>query len=131
MAVAGNLSIADLVAFFLYLDNFYQPVRTLGNSMEAVTEAMAGFERLAEILTVEPEIASPKVPIPPLPKPVRGEVRFDHVNFHYIEGEDVLKDINITVPAGTSLALVGPTGVGKSTFASLIPPAFTTPSADA
>ena len=120
MAVAGNLSIADLVAFFLYLDNFYQPVRTLGNSMEAVTEAMAGFERLAEILTVEPEIASPKVPIP-LPKPVRGEVRFDHVNFHYIEGEDVLKDINITVPAGTSLALVGPTGVGKSTFASLIP----------
>ncbi len=72
MAVAGNLSIADLVAFFLYLDNFYQPVRTLGNSMEAVTEAMAGFERLAEILTVEPEIASPKVPIPPLPKPVRG-----------------------------------------------------------
>ena len=48
-------------------------------------------------------------------------MRFDHVNFHYIEGEDVLKDINITVPAGTSLALVGPTGVGKSTFASLIP----------
>ncbi len=69
MAVAGNLSIADLVAFFLYLDNFYQPVRTLGNSMEAVTEAMAGFERLAEILTVEPEIASPKVPIPPCLNP--------------------------------------------------------------
>ncbi len=120
MAVAGTLSIADLVAFFLYLDNFYQPVRTLGNSMEAVTEAMAGFERIAEILTVEPEIASPKNPIP-LPKPVQGEVRFDHVNFHYIEGEEVLIDIDLTVPAGTSLALVGPTGVGKTTFASLIP----------
>ena len=120
MAVGGSLSIADLVAFFLYLDNFYQPVRTLGNSMEAVTEAMAGFERIAEILTIEPEIASPKNPIP-LPKPVQGEVRFDHVYFHYLEGEDVLIDIDLTVPAGTSLALVGPTGVGKTTFASLIP----------
>ncbi|NLA79992.1 MAG: ABC transporter ATP-binding protein [Chloroflexi bacterium] len=120
MAGGGSLSIADLVAFFLYLDNFYQPVRTLGNSMEAVTEAMAGFERIAEILTIEPEIASPKNPIP-LPKPVQGEVRFDHVYFHYLEGEDVLIDIDLTVPAGTSLALVGPTGVGKTTFASLIP----------
>jgi ATP-binding cassette subfamily B protein/subfamily B ATP-binding cassette protein MsbA len=62
MAIAGTLSIADLVAFFLYLDSFYTPVRSLGNSMEAVQESLAGFERIADILTVSPEITSPANP---------------------------------------------------------------------
>ena len=120
MAIAGTLSIADLVAFFLYLDSFYTPVRSLGNSMEAVQESLAGFERIAEILTVSPEIASPAKPHQ-FPTPIQGHVRFENVSFHYNEGEEVLQDINLDIPAGKTIALVGPTGVGKTTLVSLIP----------
>ncbi|MEL7625409.1 MAG: ABC transporter ATP-binding protein [Anaerolineaceae bacterium] len=120
MAIGGTLSIADLVAFFLYLDSFYTPVRTLGNSMEAVQESLAGFERIADILTVSPEIASPENPHI-FNEPVQGSIRFEDVNFHYVEGEEVLKDVNLDIPAGHTIALIGPTGVGKTTLVSLIP----------
>lgn len=120
MAIGGTLSIADLVAFFLYLDSFYTPVRNLGNSMEAVQESLAGFERIADILIVPPEIASPAEPHE-FPEPIRGNVRFENVGFHYNPGEEVLTDINLEIPAGSTIALVGPTGVGKTTLVSLIP----------
>jgi ATP-binding cassette subfamily B protein/subfamily B ATP-binding cassette protein MsbA len=120
MAIAGTLSIADLVAFFLYLDSFYTPVRSLGNSMEAVQESLAGFERISDILTVSPEIISP--PDPHLfADPIQGHIRFEDVCFHYIEGEEVLTDINVDIQAGSTVALVGPTGVGKTTLVGLIP----------
>ena len=120
MAINGTLSIADLVAFFLYLDSFYTPVRNLGNSMEAVQESLAGFERIADILTVSPEITSPAHPHN-FPEPIQGNIRFEDVAFHYIEGEEVLKDINLDIRAGSTIALIGPTGVGKTTLVSLIP----------
>ena len=120
MAISGTLSIANLVAFFLYLDSFYTPVRNLGNSMEAVQESLAGFERIADILTVSPEIASPAEPHA-FQQPIQGNVRFENVHFFYNQGEDVLTDINLDVPAGSTVALVGPTGVGKTTLVSLIP----------
>lgn len=120
MAIGGTLSIADLVAFFLYLDSFYTPVRNLGNSMEAVQESLAGFERIADILIVPPEIASPAEPHE-FPEPIHGNVRFENVGFHYNPGEEVLTDINLEIPAGKTIALVGPTGVGKTTLVSLIP----------
>ena len=120
MAITGTLSIANLVAFFLYLDSFYTPVRNLGNSMEAVQESLAGFERIADILTVSPEITSPAHPHN-FPEPIQGNIRFEDVAFHYIEGEEVLKDINLDILAGSTIALIGPTGVGKTTLVSLIP----------
>jgi len=120
MAIAGTLSIANLVAFFLYLDSFYTPVRSLGNSMEAVQESLAGFERIAEILTVSPEIANPDEPHIFM-EPIQGNVGFENVRFYYNQGEDVLTDIILDVPAGSTVALVGPTGVGKTTLVSLIP----------
>lgn len=120
MAIAGTLSIANLVAFFLYLDSFYTPVRSLGNSMEAVQESLAGFERIADILTVSPEIASPTDPHV-FTEPIKGHVNLKNVYFHYNEGEDVLTDIELDIPAGSTVALVGPTGVGKTTLISLIP----------
>lgn len=120
MAIAGTLTIADLVAFFLYLDSFYTPVRSLGNSMEAVQESLAGFERIADILTVSPEITSPANPHTFI-EPIQGHIRLEDVCFHYTEGEEVLTTINLDIQAGTTVALVGPTGVGKTTLVSLIP----------
>lgn len=120
MAIAGTLTIADLVAFFLYLDSFYTPIRSLGNSMEAVQESLAGFERIAEILTVSPEITSPANPHTFI-EPIQGHIRLEDVCFHYTEGEEVLTTINLDIQAGTTVALVGPTGVGKTTLVSLIP----------
>jgi ABC-type multidrug transport system fused ATPase/permease subunit len=116
----GALQIADLVAFFLYLDSFYQPVRNLSNAWEGVQQSLAGFERVAEILdeTADvPEPAEPKL----LSQPNRWEIRFENVTFFYNQDEIVLKDINLDIPSGQTVALVGPTGVGKSTLASLIP----------
>jgi len=120
MAISGTLSIADLVAFFLYLDSFYTPVRSLGNSMEAVQESLAGFERIADILTVSPEIASPDDPHI-FSEPIQGNISFENVHFDYNEGESVLTDIDLEIPAGNTVALVGPTGVGKTTLVSLVP----------
>ena len=120
MAMQGSLAIADLVAFFLYLESFYQPIRGLSTAWEAVQESMAGFERVAEVLEETPDVAEPLHSVP-LPQPVAGEIRFESVCFQYNPDEVILKDINLIVPSGSTVALVGPTGVGKSTLASLIP----------
>lgn len=120
MALQGTLPIADLVAFFLYLEMFYQPIRALGMSWEHVQEALAGFDRVSELLSEDPDVQDPEHPIP-LPEPLLGALSFDQVNFSYSNGEMVLKDINLEIPATNVVALVGPTGVGKSTLVSLIP----------
>ncbi|MGQ9778866.1 MAG: ABC transporter ATP-binding protein [Bacillota bacterium] len=108
-----------LVAFLLYLGMFYGPVTSLGRVVEDIQTALAGAERVFEVLDTEPDVKD----LPgarPLPK-VRGTIEFEHVYFAYQPGHPVLEDISFTVPAGTSLALVGPTGVGKTTIISLIP----------
>ncbi|MCJ7694143.1 MAG: ABC transporter ATP-binding protein/permease, partial [Anaerolineaceae bacterium] len=120
LAYQGLLSVADLVAFFLYLESFYQPIRNLGNAWEQVQESMAGFERIAELLTEEVDVSNPKHVIA-LPSSAQGEINFTNVCFKYQEGEPVLKDINLKIEANSVVALVGPTGVGKSTLVSLIP----------
>jgi len=120
MALQGILPIADLVAFFLYLEMFYQPIRALGMSWEQVQEAMAGFDRVSELLSEEPDVTSPPEPTP-TPDPIRGHLQLENVSFSYVDGEKVLEDINLDIPASNVVALVGPTGVGKSTLVSLIP----------
>ena len=120
MALQGVLSVADLVAFFLYLEMFYQPVRALGMSWEHIQESMAGFDRVEELLSEEPDVTNPQNP-EPLPDDLQGHLSFENVSFSYDEGERVLENINLDVPASNVVALVGPTGVGKSTLVSLIP----------
>ncbi|MCD6285161.1 MAG: ABC transporter ATP-binding protein [Anaerolineae bacterium] len=114
------LPLEDLVAFFLYLSAFYQPVRMLSGVWENVQQAMAGAERVSELLDEDPEVVERPDAIV-LPVRAKGELTLTNVSFHYVEGQPVLQDINLPIPAGNVVALVGPTGVGKSTLASLIP----------
>lgn len=120
MALRGSLSIADLVAFFLYLEMFYQPIRALGMSWEQVQEALAGFDRVEELLRESPDVTEPSEPTP-LPEQIRGHISLENVSFSYTDKEIVLRDISLDIPASHVVALVGPTGVGKSTLVSLLP----------
>ncbi|QRN84329.1 ABC transporter ATP-binding protein [Chloroflexota bacterium] len=120
MALMGTLSVPDLVAFFLYLEMFYQPIRALGTSWEQVQESLAGFDRISDLLDEQPEVKSSRQSIA-LSEPVKGTIQLENVSFSYIEGEPVLENINLEIPASNVVALVGPTGVGKSTLVSLIP----------
>jgi ATP-binding cassette subfamily B protein len=114
------LSVADLVAFFLYLDLFYQPVRGLSDSWEQIQSSLAGADRVADLLAEEPELQSSPGAIE-LAERSTGRISFQNVSFSYTEGISVLENISLEIPSRHVIALVGPTGVGKSTFVSLIP----------
>ncbi len=120
LALGGELPIEDLVAFFLYLELFYQPVRHLSHAWEAIQEALAGAERVSELLSEEPDIVDQPNAIE-YPGRARGKIIFDNVSFSYLTDQPVLRNINLKIPAASVVALVGPTGVGKSTLASLVP----------
>jgi ATP-binding cassette, subfamily B, bacterial len=120
MAFQGTLPIADLVAFFLYMDLFYQPVRSLGGAWEAVQNSLAGADRVSELLAEKPELHNAPGAIP-LHEKVQGNMHFENVSFEYTAGDLVLENIDLDIPARSMVALVGPTGVGKSTMVSLIP----------
>jgi ATP-binding cassette subfamily B protein len=120
MALAGTLPVADLVAFFLYLDLFYLPVHNLSAAWEAVQNSLAGADRVSTLLEQEPEPHDDPAAAA-LPRRARGELSFRGVGFGYLPGVPVLEGINLEVPAKSVVALVGPTGVGKSTLVSLIP----------
>ncbi len=120
MALAGTLPVADLVTFFLFLELFYQPVRQLSNAWEQLQEAVAGAERVTELLDETPDIAdAPDAKT--LTGRAEGHLQFENVNFAYQADRPIFENINLDVPAGSMLALVGPTGAGKTTLASLIP----------
>ena len=120
LAFQGILSVADLVAFFLYLDLFYQPIRNLGNAWENIQGALAGADRVGELLEEETEVKD-KPDAVDLSGFVQGKITFQDVSFYYNESEPVLEHINLEIPPRNVVALVGPTGVGKSTLVSLIP----------
>jgi len=120
LALQGVLPVADLVAFFLYLEMFYAPVRSLSGAWEAVQASLAGADRVADLLVQQPETQNFPGAVA-LPGHARGEITFKDVHFEYVSGVTVLEDINLAIPARAVVALVGPTGVGKSTLVSLIP----------
>ena len=120
LAFQQVLPVADLVAFFLYLEMFYQPIRNLSGAWENVQGALAGADRVGELLEEEPEIHNRSGAIA-ITDTVDGSICFKDVSFSYSEGDVVLDHISLDIPARNVFALVGPTGVGKSTFVSLIP----------
>ena len=118
LAYTEGLRVEAIVAFLLYLGLFYAPVSSLANLLENMQQSLAGAERVIQILDAPVEIADR--PGAEDLKDVKGEIAFDHVSFSYDESIPVLKDISFHCGPGKMLALVGPTGVGKTTMTQLI-----------
>lgn len=115
-----ELQVADLVTFLLYINNFTEPVKKLVNFTEQFQNGYSGYVRFREILAIAPDIAD-KPEARSMDK-AKGDITFDHVSFCYQDSkEEVLSDVNLQVNAGEYVALVGPSGAGKTTLCSLIP----------
>jgi ATP-binding cassette subfamily B protein len=115
----GSLALGVLAAYVLYLRRFYDPLDQLAMFANSYSSAAAALEKISGVLEERPTVVDPARPRP-LPTPVRGEVTFDGVRFGYGSGPLVLPGLDLTVPAGQTVALVGTTGAGKSTVARLL-----------
>jgi len=116
-AYHGEVTVGVLAAFLLYLRQFFEPMMEISQFYNTFQSASAALEKLAGVLAVQPSVPEPEEPV--RVTDARGELRFDHVRFGYVEGRDVLPDLDLTVAAGQTLALVGTTGAGKTTLAKL------------
>ena len=114
----GNKSLGTIVAISSYASFFWQPIMNLGNIFNNFINNIAYLERIFETMD-EPVTISDKENAREMPT-IRGEVTFDHVSFSYDKSKKILKDVSFTVKPGESIALVGPTGAGKSTIVNLI-----------
>lgn len=119
-AASGGMTIGTLVAFTALQGTIFRPIMGLMSLGVQWVTAMALFSRIFEYLDLTPEITAPAVPAKIDPATVRGEVRFEGVRFAYDDGTEVLHGIDLALPAGTTTAVVGPTGSGKSTLGSLV-----------
>ena len=118
--VKGSLDLADLLTFLLYIVILIEPIQRLGNFIRLYQEGITGFNRFMEVLEVEPDIQD--APNAVELTHVQGEIEFKNVSFKYKEDYDhVLKNISLKINVGEYVALVGPSGVGKTTLCSLIP----------
>lgn len=116
----SDLEVTDLLTFLLYIGVFTQPIRTLIDFTEQFQNGYSGFERFMEIMNTEPDIAD--APNAEELTDVKGDISFEDVTFSYNDHSDtVLKGVNLEVPAGAYMALVGSSGAGKTTLCSLIP----------
>ena len=118
MVQGGSLEWGVLLAFALYIQRFFEPIRHLTMQYTQLQRSMAAGVRIFELIDLEPEVkdAPDAIDMPP----IKGEIEFQDVSFHYVEGVEVLQDINIHIKPGENVALVGSTGAGKSTLVTLI-----------
>jgi ATP-binding cassette, subfamily B, multidrug efflux pump len=119
LVFAGSLSVGVLTAFLIYVQQFFRPIQLASQVYTQAQAAVAGAERIYDILDEEPEPEDP--PNSRKLGPARGRISFEHVTFEYDPGRPVLHDVDFVVEPGKTVALVGPTGAGKTTIASLIP----------
>jgi ATP-binding cassette, subfamily B, putative efflux pump len=120
LVIQGDLSLGTMMAFFAYVDKLYNPLRRLVNSSTTLTQSFASMDRVFEFLDEKYDIVD--APNAFECKDVKGDITFDHVQFTYNESEEmILKNINLDVKKGETIALVGMSGGGKSTLVSLIP----------
>lgn len=120
LVINHSLTLGTMVAFFAYIDKLYDPLRRLVNSSTTLTQAFASMDRVFQLLDEKYDIVDSPDAIDC--REVKGDVTFENVQFAYEEnGESVLKDISLDVRKGETIALVGMSGGGKSTFVSLIP----------
>jgi ABC-type multidrug transport system fused ATPase/permease subunit len=114
----GEARVGTLVAFMMYLELLFNPVRQIGNIYHEALHAMAGGERIFQLLDTGPEVVDRPGAVE-LPR-IAGHVVFDHVTFGYLPGVPVLLDINFEAKPGQTIAIVGPTGAGKSSIINLV-----------
>jgi ATP-binding cassette subfamily B protein len=119
LIIHNQMDYADLLAFMLYINSFLQPIRRLTNFVQQFESGMTGFERFVEIMDIEPSIVDK--PNARSLKDVKGSIELDQVSFSYNEKERVIQNLSLSVEAGKTLALVGPSGGGKTTICQLIP----------
>lgn len=115
----GTLQTTDLVVYILYINIFLNPIDKLINFTEQYQRGITGFERFLEIINTHPDITDKKDSVEL--KNVKGNISFENVSFSYDDKSTVLKNINVNIEAGKTVALVGPSGGGKTTFCSIIP----------
>ena len=119
LIMRGQMNTVDLITFSLYIATFVNPVRRLSNFSELLANGTAGFGRFLELMRTEPQMKD--APDAAELRDVKGQVDVDHVSFAYEGDLDVLHDVDLHVGAGETLAVVGPSGGGKSTLCQLIP----------
>jgi ATP-binding cassette subfamily B protein len=119
LVIQGEISIGTVVAFVAYLRQLYGPVSELANVHVDVMTSLALFDRVFDYLDLKPEIEEPLNAI--VPPPARGEIAFNHVSFSYVDGRLALDDLSFVAKPGQLVALVGPSGAGKTTVTYLVP----------
>jgi ATP-binding cassette subfamily B protein len=118
MTLQGLASVGTIATFYNYSRNFARPLRQLGDLYNQIQAALAGAERVFEIIDEKPELTD--VPDAVALDDIAGEVVFDHVDFGYVPGVPVIKDMSLQAQPGQTVALVGPTGAGKTTIINLL-----------
>jgi len=121
-ALNGSMSIGQIVLFLSYLGSLYAPLEAMMYSTSTIQSAAGSARRVWEVLQTDTDVGEPRNPV--VPAKVRGEINVDNVTFGYERDRPVLRDVSLQVRRGEVIALVGPTGAGKSTLVSLIPRFF-------